>query len=93
MFYEHAFPHCFVYKDFVFKKMNNIPIYTHKATVLCDVIMFPFVQVILKCFYVNMHISIFLCCGMQMHWSPTKLHCVVGFYPYTKHDVCQCSFF
>ena len=68
-------------------------LYTHKATVLCDVIMFPFVQVILKCFYMNMHLPIVLCCGMQMHCLPTNLHCVVGFYPYTKHDVCQCSFF
>ena len=43
-------------------------LYTHKATVLCDVIMFPFVQVILKCFYMNMHLPIVLCCGMQQNY-------------------------
>ena len=32
----------YYYGNFAFKKMNNIPIctHTHKATVLCDVIMF-----------------------------------------------------
>ena len=50
----------------VLQKTCAIPIYPCKTTVLCDVLFF-------KCFYMNMHLPIVLCCGMQIHCLPKNM--------------------
>ena len=88
--YGHAYSQPFFHAYFSCTRMRISRVYTrmiHRRG-FSTLVLF-----ISKCFYMNIHLTIVLCCSMQKYCLPTKLYCAVGFYPYTKHDVRQCSFF